>query len=902
MIDVKMLQKQRQRAYLNEWQADEHDPAAILQDIGIEMLMRTQASLQQLMQVHRTRYFNRLPYQRIYGQTCMTCLQFQPSPSFSHTLMKKDTPLYMQGSSLLPIKVKEDIQLQHTYAKEVFFAYPNTRKILQFPMCKDIPLFTEHGNNIQRYALQFTVGNIFKRRKHAICEVYFEVSEAQLEEFLTWLVSGSVTWQIRFANELRKDWTLTLHKNHLSFHFQESFPMDEGELLFSMEVGDTQHIPALWMDGIYLRIPGASAYPDSISVQDMEENPGSFPLADAPISIFQTCYMRCDEVFTRLGAELTWRFSTGEQLYTAGKELIEDQEYHLFMRRLPRQQVVYDVYVDGVRLEYFNGEWVKLNDVHFSKDFFHQQKDSCTMHFRCPKDMLPYTYDGVESYWFRLMITKAENCYQLPSYHHIPLIQHSRWEYDYGNSRIYPKSMRTYANGESQTIENGHSFLLFPGFPVQRTSMYFLFNQKPAAGACRMFVELQHSFDCKRNIRYFIDEGAALRPLAVEDETDGFSHSGLLSMFFPSDMKETQRFGKAGYWLCVQTDGSMLNNRLLSIQPNCVYAYGDDEIQIEKEFYIQELPVDITCEEDVCEVYIQDRNDWQKCTFAADSENLQKHQIYYDEDQRIVTISRTILQERTEAARIRVKLICRRREQPQELPQGTVVFPAQSTQRIAAVHTLTSSSWHWIRETDEHLIQRLSHSQTEPAHILTLQDMERYVLDQLPDVQDVRCYAQDGEIHTFVLWTDAGFTMQSRERKQQVQGLLQKKLPDTFHKDIIVRSPETVMLDILLEIEHEDLDLDGLVKEQIKTYLHPVHGRDGKGWRIGEYCKAEELKHYTQNVFSDCTVSNCEIRGRIWKQDTVMCHVENLMENKAGIMQVGAVRILRGSKAEVHAD
>ncbi|EFP60197.1 hypothetical protein HMPREF0983_03514 [Erysipelotrichaceae bacterium 3_1_53] len=82
MIDVKKFQKQRQRAYLNEWQADEHDPAAILQDIGIEMLMRTQASLQQLMQVHRTRYFNRLPYQRIYGQTCMTCLKFQPSPLF----------------------------------------------------------------------------------------------------------------------------------------------------------------------------------------------------------------------------------------------------------------------------------------------------------------------------------------------------------------------------------------------------------------------------------------------------------------------------------------------------------------------------------------------------------------------------------------------------------------------------------------------------------------------------------------------------------------------------------------------------------------------------------------------------------------------------------------------------
>lgn len=124
------------------------------------------------------------------------------------------------------------------------------------------------------------------------------------------------------------------------------------------------------------------------------------------------------------------------------------------------------------------------------------------------------------------------------------------------------------------------------------------------------------------------------------------------------------------------------------------------------------------------------------------------------------------------------------------------------------------------------------------------------MLDQLPDVQDVRCYAQDGEIHTFVLWTDAGFTMQSRERKQQVQELLQKKLPDTFHKDIIVRSPETVMLDILLEIEHEDLDLDGLVKEQIKTYLHPVHGRDGKrleNWGILQSGGAEAL--YTEWCF-----------------------------------------------------
>lgn len=271
---------------------------------------------------------------------------------------------------MLPVKVKEDICLQHTSIQEMFFAHPEHRSITRIPVCKDIPLVQQTEESIQRYALQFCVGNIFKRRKHPVCEVYFETAQAQKKSLLTWLTSASVRWSISFKGEVRSDWTLMQDEDHLCFHFHEAFPISEGALLFTMEVCDVMTLPSLYIDSIFLRIPSASSYPDSISVQDMEENPGRFPLADAPISIFQTCYMCCDEVFTRLGAVLTWKFSTEEEVYTAGKELIEETDYHLFMRRLPRQQIVYDVFVDGVRLEYFNGEWVKLNDVRFSKDFF----------------------------------------------------------------------------------------------------------------------------------------------------------------------------------------------------------------------------------------------------------------------------------------------------------------------------------------------------------------------------------------------------------------------------------------------------------------------------------------------------------------------------------------------------
>lgn len=47
----------------------------------------------------------------------------------------------------------------------------------------------------------------------------------------------------------------------------------------------------------------------------------------------------------------------------------------MFMRKLPKQQIIYDVFPDVVQMEYFNGEWMKLNNVSFPRDFFKQAQD-----------------------------------------------------------------------------------------------------------------------------------------------------------------------------------------------------------------------------------------------------------------------------------------------------------------------------------------------------------------------------------------------------------------------------------------------------------------------------------------------------------------------------------------------
>ena len=231
MTDLKALQKARQKAYLEQWQADETDPATVIQDIGIQMLLNTQKALQQMMDVHHRLYVNRMPYQRLYASPFMTCLQFHPSLAYEGALVKKDTPFYIQGRALLPVKVKEDICLQHTSIQEMFFAHPEHRSITRIPVCKDIPLVQQTEESIQRYALQFCVGNIFKRRKHPVCKVYFETAQAQKKSLLTWLTSASVRWSISFKGEVRSDWTLMQDEDHLCFHFHEAFPITEGTLI-----------------------------------------------------------------------------------------------------------------------------------------------------------------------------------------------------------------------------------------------------------------------------------------------------------------------------------------------------------------------------------------------------------------------------------------------------------------------------------------------------------------------------------------------------------------------------------------------------------------------------------------------------------------------------------------------
>ena len=111
----------------------------------------------------------------------------------------------------------------------------------------------------------------------------------------------------------------------------------------------------------------------------------------------------------------------------------------------------------------------------------------------------------------------------------------------------------------------------------------------------------------------------------------------------------------------------------------------------------------------------------------AEAEQFAERRVLYDEEQHIVTFYRKTFPGCLQNEHIEIRLLCRKESAAEALPQGTVVFPAQSMQRISSIRTLSNSVWQRKKESDAHLMKRLAQSKNH-MHIQTLRDMEEFLM------------------------------------------------------------------------------------------------------------------------------------------------------------------------------
>lgn len=250
-----------------------------------------------------------------------------------------------------------------------------------------------------------------------------------------------------------------------------------------------------------------------------------------------TFYVAHDEIFTKPGAEVTVQVTKAETPQdSAITGSLED----------PR-----------VRYEYWNGAaWRELvNEADSDPQNF---LDSGTFTFTVPKDVMPVTINGEEAYWIRARIVSG-------SYNHLkdiewvsgegtdavtnemtilesrpPALDRFSFGYIYRSAMDQPEAAVTYNDfqwvDQSQNVRwRGASFDPFVVVADRTPTLYLGFDGPLPPDLVSVYLAIAEEENPSRGptLQWEYHNGEAWAALAVRDETDHFTFSGMVEALWP---------------------------------------------------------------------------------------------------------------------------------------------------------------------------------------------------------------------------------------------------------------------------------------------------------------------------------------------------------------------------------
>ncbi len=282
------------------------------------------------------------------------------------------------------------------------------------------------------------------------------------------------------------------------------------------------------------------------------------PFGNVP-EVWRTCCLSCPDVLGLRGAQVTVRFALSVQ---AQVDLLPgvEPEYRPVMRRLPAPPPpVRDVRADQVLWEYWNGRvWLPIPGTEqYTGSFAAQEAEvgRVEVRFLWPEDAAPCEQGGQTSLWLRWRIGRAGDSGWLPRRCHAPEVADLRFSALLEGAPV-SVLVRGQTEEEFHPLDSSRSPLFQPLTPAG--SCWWLgFDRPPSGRLMRLYLSLQNRVPGGKLTAWEPAEGGRERPLALEDGTDGLSHSGVISVH---DIwgECCTRFGLRRWWLCLRDDSGRL--------------------------------------------------------------------------------------------------------------------------------------------------------------------------------------------------------------------------------------------------------------------------------------------------------------------------------------------------------
>lgn len=568
----------RLASYLPQWQYErENQPQAALLFAAQQLLADTRRRMDRLPEKHAVEFL------RAFGLEAAPAVPMAAYARFTAprgAFIPADSVFYLAGDGTRLWKTLYDVQAESlTLQAQVLESNTRARTVALPPPTPETPasLFDFRTAPVRCPVLRLAHPTAFASRCGATLRLTFAGAE---EALLLLLADGKAV-----------DWMLETDGGMLPL----DPPRRDGaalELCLPAAAGAALRA-VLRPDVTPPAVPGTAVTVDCVRRQRpytcalCEEDActeGAFLPFGRDLGLWRCCYLACPDALALPGAQITLR---GSVAFLQEQELLPGSEkppvYKAVMRQMPAPPpAVQEVTVPCAAWEYWNGSlWLPLPGTAEATACFDDAGADRPLEisFPWPADAAPCTVAGQKACWLRWRITRTRDTGTLPRRLHIPRVENLRFD---AALRGAPVTVSVCKGGDEPFVCRAQDSTA-PFFAPRGTApdrWWLRFDHAPCADSLSLFLQLTGPAS-GTTLSAWENTATGLRPLALEDETEGLAHSGLLRLQGIAG-QTTRRFGADGWWLCLQEEGNLTEQslfpRLTGLFPGsvCLEAVGTD--------------------------------------------------------------------------------------------------------------------------------------------------------------------------------------------------------------------------------------------------------------------------------------------------------------------------------------
>lgn len=285
-----------------------------------------------------------------------------------------------------------------------------------------------------------------------------------------------------------------------------------------------------------------------------------FPFGEQ-YNMYNTFSIKCDEAMTKKGA--TVELSADIQFVKIKTDAqAPDKKYKYIMSEMDFADLQPDdVEIEHVIWEYWNGSgWARLNIDKSSDEFFKVPKDKDvhrSIKFKCPEDIESIVIGPEMGYFIRARISKMRNQFDFYANYITPYIHEMKVKYEYEGEGHTLKELMVRSDMKENVFDMTSSgiFDVMEKTLCNHPAMYFSLSRPLTQGMIRVFVDIEervHRFNPSLKWEYWAEDskkGAKWEHIDVMDNTEGFSHSEVITLIGKNNFKKATFFGQTGYFI-----------------------------------------------------------------------------------------------------------------------------------------------------------------------------------------------------------------------------------------------------------------------------------------------------------------------------------------------------------------